>query len=119
MNLCLPCAMVVKRISELGSSPWPAGSPGIEPVEGLKSVQERLGEASVDVSAVLATTTITLSELQSMQPGDIVLTDVSTTDPATLCVEGRPKFQAIQGQYTGHRAVQVVDAVQPGRSEEA
>jgi flagellar motor switch protein FliM len=107
LSLCLPYALVETLIEDLGSRSWSANG-GSDSTGQLPAVRERLTQAAVQVSAVLADTTITLSELRSMQAGDVVLTGVPTTAPATVCVEGRPKFTAHQGQHGGHRAVQIV-----------
>lgn len=108
LSLCLPYALVETLVDDLGTRSWTASGDLVEVGQHQPIVREHLSEAAVELSAVLASTTITLSELRSMQPGDVVLTGVSTKAPATICVEGRSKFQAVQGQHGGRRAVQVL-----------
>ncbi|MCH2134526.1 MAG: flagellar motor switch protein FliM [Phycisphaerales bacterium] len=108
MSLCLPYTLVETLVDDLGSRSWTTTGDAGQPGHQVPAVRERLTEAAVKVSAVLASTTITLSELRSMQPGDVVVTGVPTTAPATICVEGRAKFHATQGQHGGRRAVQVL-----------
>ncbi len=109
LSLCLPYTLVETLVDELGSRSWSHRhqADGAEAV--MPAVHHRVSEAAVGVSAVLATTTITLSELRDMRPGDVVLTGVPTSTAATICVEGLPKFTAVQGQHAGRRAVEVVD----------
>ena len=108
MSLCLPYALIEDLVEDLGTRSWSGSSDGGTVSGHASSVQSHLSDAAVEISAILASTTITLSELRSMQPGDVVLTGVPTTSPATVCVQGRPKFEGRQGQHLGRRAVQVV-----------
>ncbi|MAT81083.1 MAG: flagellar motor switch protein FliM [Phycisphaerae bacterium] len=114
LSLCLPYALIETLIDDLGTRSWTATG---EPLDGgshhAPAVREHLSDAPVELSAVLASTSITLSELRSMQPGDVILTGVSTRTPATICVEGRSKFKAAQGQHAGRRAVQVLGPDSP------
>tara|TARA_Y100000589_G_scaffold304917_1_gene318464 strand:+ start:969 stop:1988 length:1020 start_codon:yes stop_codon:yes gene_type:complete len=109
MSLCLPYALIENLIEDLGTRSWSGSNDGGAPSSHVSAVQSHLSDAAVDISAILASTTITLSELRSMQPGDVILTGVPTTTPATVCVQGRPKFEGIQGQHLGRRAIQVMD----------
>ncbi len=107
MSLCLPYALIENLIEDLGTRSWSGSNDGEDTSSHITSVQSHLSDAAVELSVNLASTTITLSELRSMQPGDVILTGVPTTAPATVCVQGRPKFEGIQGQHLGRRAIQV------------
>ena len=109
LSLCLPYALIEPLVDDLGTRSWQAAGDISAGSNQSPVVREHLSGAAVELSAVLASTSITLSELRSMQPGDVILTGVSTRTPATICVEGRSKFQASQGQHAGRRAVQVLD----------
>lgn len=108
MSLCLPYALIENLIEDLGSRSWASTSGGTVPSAHTASVESHLSDAAVEISAILASTSITLSELQSMQAGDVILTGVPTTSPAKICVQGRPKFDGAQGQHLGRRAIQVI-----------
>ena len=111
----MPYALIETLVEELGSRSWNNHGEPDRSGSATAGVHHRVSEAAVEVSAVLATTTITLAELRDMRPGDVVLTKVPTSALATICVEGRPKFTAAQGQHAGRRAVEVVSSLN-GRS---
>ena len=116
LSLCLPYALIETLIDDLGTRSWSGTGEQSDGSHHSPVVRGHLSEAPVELSAVLASTTITLEELRSMQPGDVILTGVSTRTPASICVEGRSKFQASQGQHAGRRAVQILHtAGQTGR----
>jgi len=60
---------------------------------------------------LLAETTITLSDLIQMAPGDVIQTEKLASTPVVLCVEGQKKYLANIGQYRGSRALRIVREV--------
>ena len=72
MSLCLPYALIEDLVEDLGTRSWSGSSDGGTVSGHASSVQSHLSDAAVEISAILASTTITLSELRSMQPGDVV-----------------------------------------------
>jgi flagellar motor switch protein FliM len=59
------------------------------------------------VRAFLAQTNISLNDLLSLSPGDVITTAQSRATDVVLQVEGQNKFMGQVGQFRGNRAVQV------------
>ncbi|MBL9033055.1 MAG: flagellar motor switch protein FliM [Phycisphaerae bacterium] len=113
MNLCIPYNVIEPVVDELSSRNW------FSPAKNLKSdrfeagIRDGLRKAGLLVTGRLATTTITLSELTRLAPGDLILTEKPASEQVVLCVEGERKFLAQIGQFKGKRALRIVRAITP------
>jgi len=110
MNLCIPFNVIEPLMEELAEQSWfllgkKAGDPAMS-----KRIAHQLSDARVNVSALLAETSITMADLVSLAEGDVIVTDKAATSPIVLCVEGKPKFLASAGQHRGNAAVRVLRA---------
>jgi len=113
MNLCIPFNVIEPMMDELANQSWFASTKGGPAKDSRSSIERSLGHAGLVVSAVLARTTITLSDLHALEVGDIITTDKPVSQPAVMFIEGERKFFARLGQIKGHRALQVVRPVSP------
>jgi len=76
-------------------------------------VAGHLESTRMDVNAVLADTTMKLSDLMNLQPGDLVLTEKPASSPLALTIGGRRKFIGHLAQFRGNRAFKVKRPIQP------
>ncbi len=107
MSLCIPYNVIEPVVDQLSAQNWFTQSKKADH-EGVSTRLTRgLGQAALDVSVVLAETTITLADLVRLQPGDIVETERSRNAPASVCVAGRRKFLGEVGHHRGKRAIRV------------
>ena len=74
------------------------------------TLRAEVGDADVEVRAVLGPTTITLSELLKLQAGDVIPTDF--TGAVTLMAEDVPMFRGNYGHVAGQYAVKVTELIQ-------
>lgn len=114
MNLCIPYNVIEPVMDELAAQSWFAVHRSDTTKESAARLNTNLGRAGMHASGLLAETTISLSELQQLEPGDLILTAKSADSPSVLCVEGEKKFLAEVGQYRGARALRVVRSIAPG-----
>ena len=107
MSLCIPYNVIEPVVDKLSNQTWAAYKRNT----GNKQLRHRmaghLDSAKLEVNSVLADTTIKLSDLMSLQVGDIILTEKPASAPLTLAVEGKRKFIGQLGQYRGNRAFKV------------
>ena len=59
---------------------------------------------------------MTLSELQALEVGDVILTGSPADTPSALSVEGQLKFNVIPGTHRGSRVVRVIDPTKADKS---
>ncbi len=114
MNLCIPYNVIEPVMEELSSQSWFAVSRSDADTVSEERITTNLDQTGVDVTVVLAETTITLKDLSEMKIGDLIATTNSATDPAQILVEQEPKFLAQVGQHRGNRAIQIKSAISRG-----
>jgi len=88
-HVCIPYVTIEPLVGEVQAHSWypPAGS-----AAAATAVQGALAEAAVRVSVVLAETTVTLRDLLTLEPGDLVETDRPAAGPVSILVEGKRKY---------------------------
>lgn len=119
MNLCIPYNVIEPVMEELSAQSWFAVSRNDQTQKTYEKISQNLDQTGVEVSAVLAETTITLRDLSEMKPGDLIVTTTPATDPSLILVGGEPKFRARVGQHRGKRAVQIKRAVTRGERRQS
>ncbi len=113
MSLCIPFAAIEPVMEEIAAQSWfRAGRQGGEDQWG-KLVADRLADAQLEITAMLAETTITVEDLRHLEVGDLIMTEKPAASPATVYVEDVPKFLADLGRHKGHRAVKIRRALIP------
>lgn len=114
MSLCIPFNVIEPMVEDLSAQNWFLAGKLRSDGRWSGKIAERLSTARLEVSAVLARTTITLSELRGLEVGDLIVTEKLADRPATLAVEGIPKYLAALGQHRGRRAVRVMRPIERG-----
>ncbi len=108
MNLCIPYAVIEPIVDDLDAQSWFARSRHSGETEYTKRVCSQLDRARLEVSGVLANTTMTLSDLINLAEGDVIVTEKPVTAPVVVTVEGRKKYLANIGQFKSMRALQII-----------
>jgi flagellar motor switch protein FliM len=111
MNLCIPYNVIEPVMEQLSSQSWSAASKNQRSDALERTIGANLGRAGLRVTGVLAETDITVRDLLTMKPGDLIVTDKPAAKPVVVEVEGRRKFVAQLGQFKGQRALRIVRAV--------
>ena len=114
MNLCIPYNVIEPVMDALSAQSWFS----VGRTEDAEQYEQRLGRhlshASVDVSAVLAETTITLQDLVNLSVGDLIMTEKPASEPSVVCIEGEKKHFANLGQFKGARAMKIIRPLDDG-----
>jgi len=111
MNLCIPYNVIEPVMEALSAQSWFNVAKAARTAEVQNRVSNTLHRAGLNVTGLLAETTISLSDLRNLTVGDIVLTDKAVADPLVLSVEGEKKFLCTMGQYRQNRALQIHRAI--------
>lgn len=114
MNLCIPYNVIEPVMEELSSQSWFAISRSDNDNTSEARITQNLDQTGVEVTAVLAETTMTLRDLSEMKVGDLVVTTKSDQDPSLVLVGQEPKFVAQIGQHRGNRAIKIDRSVARG-----
>ena len=113
MSLCIPFNVIEPLIEALSAQNWFVSGRMRAGQQWRGRLSRRLSDAKLEVSAILAETTITLSELRGLEVGDLIVTEKPATDPAVIMTGGQPKFIADLGQHKGRRAMKIRRRLRP------
>lgn len=106
MSLCVPFNTIESVLSHLTSQSWFYKA---KPATGTqqKRLLRNLAKSPVNLTAYLGQTTIRLSELRALRPGDLIQLDKRVGQGLILRIAGRNKFAGLPGQFRGHRALRL------------
>ena len=108
MSLCIPFNVIEPLMEDLSAQSWfMAGRMRSDEYWG-GLIAQRLASAPLEVSGILAETTMTLADLRSLEVGDMIVTEKPASEPVLLTAENRRKFLAHIGQHKGKRALRIV-----------
>jgi len=116
MSLCIPYNVIEPIMGVLAAQNWFTYQRKGNFEDHQRKLRRNIASAPVELRAILATTTIRLSELMSLQPGDIITTEKEHTQDIIIQVEGKTKFAGKVGQFRGAKAVRVTRVCRPPES---
>jgi len=115
MCLCIPYNVIEPLIEDLSAQNWfLAGKLRSEHHEWEDLVTDRLADARLELSGVLAETTITIDELRNLEVGDLIVTEKPAVDPVLVAAGGIPKYFAHLGQHRAKRALRITRRIKVG-----
>jgi len=113
MSLCIPYNVIEPVVEKLSNQTWSAYNKQRRDKKLRSRVASQLDSAPLDISCILANTTIKLSELMDLQTGDIVLTEKPASSPLVLSIAGKRKYIGHIGSHKGNRAFKVLRSISP------
>lgn len=113
MSLCIPFNVIEPLIEDLSAQSWFLAGRHRGEAQWGRLIAQRLSDAPVEISGLLAETTMTMADLRNLEVGDLIVTEKPATSPVVLTAAGVPKFFANIGQFKGHRALRVLRSIKP------
>ncbi|MCO6437875.1 MAG: flagellar motor switch protein FliM [Phycisphaerae bacterium] len=107
MSLCIPFNVIEPVVDKLVTQGWLAYQRRSTATDRSEEIARALGATYVDVEAYLAETTITVNELLSLAPGDLIQTGKPHESEIILQVESRNKFAGRLGRHKENLAVKI------------
>jgi flagellar motor switch protein FliM len=108
MSLCIPFNVIEPVMGKLLSQGWLAYQRRVAAEDMTNDIARALGATHVNVTAFLGETTITVGELLTLQPGDIIQTTKPKDGDIIIQVEGENKFVGKIGRHKENKAIKVV-----------
>jgi len=107
MSLCIPYNVIEPIMGVLAAQNWFSyhKRPGHD--DTAKRLVKNVHTATLELRAFLAQTTITVADLLSLQPGDILTTNKEVHHEVLIQIEGKNKFLANLGRYRGHKCLKI------------
>jgi len=81
-----------------------------------ESLTRNILDAAVELRALLAETKVRLSDVLTMQVGDVITTQVPVKDEVALQIQGKEGFATRFGHFAGNRAVAITRSPWPAPS---
>jgi flagellar motor switch protein FliM len=117
LNLCIPFNSIERVSNKLQSNTWAAYGGRQAGPESRERVTRRLDASVVELTALLARTTITMKDLIELRVGDIITTEQDIHAPLAVAVQNVPKFHASPGAIKGKKAIQILAPIEPRPAE--
>lgn len=106
MSMCIPFNVIESVLSRLTSQSW-FYKPKLASDVQRKRLMRSLQKCRVDLRAYLGQTTLRLSELRALKPGDVIGVDKLASQDLILQIVSRNKFAGRAVQCRGRRALQI------------
>ena len=106
-HICLPTKPFHPTLSRLTRSGGVGMQPDRNSPHERDQILRQLAGTRVQLSAELASVPVALSDLLSLRPGDVIDTQLTTTNEATLLVEGQEVLRGKPATCQGQRAIRV------------
>lgn len=113
INICIPFKVIEPIMPEFSQSNWFQSSRNRGETGGGEQILSNISNAPLEVSATLAETPLSLDDILSLQPGDVIDTGVSAGNPVTFCVQGKKKYRAAPGTKGDRKCVRILQDVLP------
>ncbi len=116
MSICIPFNVIEPVIGKLATQSWLAYSRGPGATDEVRRVTKSIHRADVELRAYLGETRMTVADMLSLAPGDVIKLDKLVDRDFVLRVEGRNKYAGQLGKLRGSRALQITRSALPEES---
>jgi flagellar motor switch protein FliM len=108
MNIYIPFTLLKPIANLLNPYIWIAGQKERQPNPAEhQTVMDNLSQVALPLSVLLGNAQLSMRELTSLQPGDVIRLDRSTTQELPVQVAGKTRFMARVGRSGTHLAAQI------------
>lgn len=118
INICLPHVVLEPIVPNLSVRYWMQSNTKEMSPEQIKTLENRVKQATLPVVAELGTTSISIEDFLMMNIGDVIELDQKITNPLILKVGNLPKFTVQPGKLNKKMAVQILDPLKGGDDDE-
>jgi flagellar motor switch protein FliM len=119
MSLCIPYNVIEPIMSKLAAQNWFSYQRKDAGDDHLRKLTTNVANATVEVRALLAQTTMTMRELLSLRVGDLITTEKPAAQDLLILVEGKNKFQGQVGKLRENKAVRITRHCKSGKEAAA
>lgn len=113
MSICIPFNVIEPVIGKLATQSWLAYTRRTSTKDQIRSFADNLRRTTVELRVYLGEMKLTVGELLSLAPGDIINLDKLVKRDFILRVRGRNKYGGRLGQLRGFKAIQITRRAGP------
>ena len=118
INICLPHVVLEPIVPNLSVRYWMQSNTKEMSPEQIKTLENRVKQATLPVVAELGATSISVEDFLMMNIGDVIELDQKIANPLILKVGSLPKFTVQPGKLNKKMAVQILDPLKGGDDDE-
>lgn len=111
MNICLPYLTLEDVMDKLNTKYWYSTMQDRDEQQYMDAIESLISKASIPIKAVLGTSSISISDFSTLQPGDIIRLDTKVDDELDVFVGNIKKFTALPGASGDKYAVRVTSII--------
>ena len=111
MNVCLPYLTLEDVMDKLNTKYWYSTMQDRDEQQYMDAIESLISKASIPIKAVLGTSSISVSDFSTLQPGDIIRLDTKVDDELDVFVGNIRKFTALPGASGDKYAVRVTSII--------
>lgn len=114
LNVCIPHIVIEPILEKLSTKFWFSSISKTVTEDDKKTLQKRVENSKVNLSAQLGSTNITVRDFIELQIGDVIRLDNASNDELEIEVGTKLKFQARPGTVKNKMAVRITKIVKKG-----
>lgn len=107
MSLCIPFNVIEPVMSQLSRQSWFGYRPKAVSDVQLRRLTRNVVKTRIGVSAFLGQSTLRLSQLRSLRPGDLIVLDKHVDQDLIVRMGDRNKFAGRLGQHRANKAIAI------------
>ena len=112
INICYPYRLLERVLGRSGMKQWvSAATTEVDP-DTRQRYEGAIRTVDVEMRAELGRTMLPLSELMSLEEGDVIPLKRRITEPVTVFVDNEQKFAAAPGRSGKHRALRILNRLE-------
>ncbi len=108
MSICIPFNTIESVLGKLTTQSWFGYARKGATDRQRQRIVRSLTKSKVHLTTYLGRAQVSLSELRSLRPGDIIQLDKNINEHLIIQIEGRNKYAGTPGQLRGRRAIRIV-----------
>ncbi len=118
MNICIPCFSLEPIANKLNAKYWYGAETKSQTDEIVSSLNRKVKETRMDVSAVLGETFITIKDLLDFRVGDVINLEKHVEDEIDIKVQRKKKFKGKLGLVGKSIGAQITRPILDNNEEE-
>ncbi len=113
VNICIPFKVIEPIMPEFSQSNWFSAERGRNVKNSAKRILASIRNAPAEIAGILAETPISLCDILSLAPGDILDTGRKATQPVLLTIQGKKKYRCVPGVRGQRKVLRLTEAIDP------
>ncbi len=113
INICYPYILLERMLGHSAMKQWMSSATSEVPPQVRQRYEERLEKIELELRAEIGRTRIPLSELLTLEVGDVIVLERRINEPIQVYIGEHEKFKATPGRSGKYRALRILEVVLP------